>query len=100
MNKLTTKLLPLLAMIPMIATPVMANDYYSNQFGIKIFDNMFDRTKFMVMSESVSGHHHITNAPCTISRGEQVGIMTQWINKDGVQTLYMMSTDCVAYYQF
>ena len=61
---------------------------------------MFDRTKFMVMSESVSGHHHITDAPCTISRGEEVGIMTQWINKDGVQTLHMMSTDCVVYYQF
>ena len=103
------KLLPLLTMIPMMAlygdtsamaTPVRTNDTYSNDFGIKIFDNMYDRTKFIIMSEDVTGSHHITNAPCTISRGEEVGIMTQWINKDGVQTLHMMSTDCVAYYQF
>ena len=94
------KLLPLLTMIPMIATPVMANDYYSNQFGTKIYDNMYSPTKWMIMGESVSGRHHITDAPCTISRGEQVGIMEQWINNDGVQTLHMMSIDCVSYYQF
>jgi len=84
-----------------MATPVRTNDSYSNDFGTKIYDNMYSSTtKFMIMGESVSGRHHITDAPCTISRGEEVGIMIQWINNDGVQTLYMMSTDCNAYYQF
>ena len=104
------KLLPLLTMIPMMtlygntpamATPVRTNDSYSNDFGTKIYDNMYSSTtKFMIMGESVSGRHHITDAPCTISRGEEVGIMEQWINNDGVQTLHMMSIECVAYYQF